>query len=191
MVVHWVPPESRGTVPRSVSRGLSQGLHGLRSAKVATKSRKGWSRLRGGRYSWGSYRPICLAGRRTARGQWLPVPLQLRNWCETVTLRVSGGGRGGGGRREGSPQQAGLLESGAGWRFLWFLRLQLLSVKSSSARMWASTVAVAGSFEQLKAWSRCLGGCGSKCCVGQAVVCSAYSLLGGRGTHATAAQICF
>ena len=130
-----MPPESRGTVPRSVSRGLSQGLHGLRSAKVATKSRKGWSRLRGGRYSWGSYRPICLAGRRTARGQWLPVPLQLRNWCETVTLRVSGGGRGGGGRREGSPQQAGLLESGAGWRFLWFLRLQLLSVKSSSAHL--------------------------------------------------------
>lgn len=59
-MVHWVPPESRGTVPSSVSGSLSQGLHGLRSAKVATKSRKGCPRLRGGRYSWGSYRPPYL-----------------------------------------------------------------------------------------------------------------------------------
>lgn len=37
-------------------------------------------------------------------------------------------------RRKRRESPAGLLESGAGWRFLWFLRLQLLSVKSSSGK---------------------------------------------------------
>lgn len=112
-MVHWVPPESRGTVPSSVSRGLSQGLHGLRSAKVATKSRKGWPRLRGGRYAWGSYRPICLAGQRTARGRWLPVPLQLRNWCETVALGSQEEEEGGG--EEEEEEEKGVPSRQASW----------------------------------------------------------------------------
>lgn len=44
MMVYWVAPENRGTVPSSLFRGLSQGLHGLRSAKVAAKFRKGLAR---------------------------------------------------------------------------------------------------------------------------------------------------
>lgn len=38
-------------------------------------------------------------------------------------------------RRKRRESPAGLLESGAGWRFLWFLRLPpLLGVKSSSGK---------------------------------------------------------